>query len=157
MWLVNLTVRLHYRLSAYMTLRNQSVENTRPFKPITSEERVIFMISNSLHRQLQPIRVILAYFGLAPGAGMNLIICDTAGCEKPKKSPVVNKNWKRIPRSDCNSTNPPGFKGSSCCKTITIYKKKTKVKATNVGQECPTTWQTTVTLYTQHDTHHALH
>ena len=57
------------------------------------------MISNSQHRQLQPISFFLASFGLAPGVGMNLIICDTAGCRKPKKIQLGTKTGNVFPEA----------------------------------------------------------
>ena len=59
------------------------------------------MISNSQHRQLQPISSISfwASFGLAPGVGMNLIICDTAGCGKPKKIQLGTKTGNVFPEA----------------------------------------------------------
>ena len=57
------------------------------------------MISNSQHRQLQPFRFFLASFGLAPGVGMNLIICDTAGCGKPKKIQLETKTGNVFPEA----------------------------------------------------------
>ena len=47
------------------------------------------------------------------------IKCDTAGYEKPKK-PCGEQRLETYSPNRCDATNPPGFKGFPCYKTITI-------------------------------------
>ena len=72
-------------------------------------------ISTSLHRQLQSIRFTSGRYERPDYT----ITYDTAGYEKPK-NPCGEQRLETYPPNQCYATNPPGFKGFSCYKTLTI-------------------------------------